>query len=741
VRTRPVMATAAAVALLGGAAVPALAAVGDPADRPAAGAATSTLTLLDVALGGKSLSVLELALRSDTLSGAPATSFVVTPLTMDGTAYGRQSLSSRSAVLPAVDSTSSAPAALSAVATARSPLVDVRSEGGTSSAGTPSLGAFSVLGMPLALSGTASISSVVDTGGAAGGKTLKVTGLALPSVADLVAALGLDLTALPPASLTDLLDGLDLGSTSIEQLQAELDAALASVQPQVDAAEERVAGAGDAVQAADAQLAAAEAALASATTTLNDATRALTGTVAGQSIGRLVALNLLVPILDAPVPVVEETVPVLDPILETVTVTEPLPPVVDVVTEPVEVLPLPEVTIVPGLQPLLDAYDAAKKAYDDAVTTVEAAKTTVATAATLLSDAGATLDALLATAKVQADALVSAVVSVLDATPLVSLDRLEVTTRSAVTSAQADGQSAQVVGGEVENLRVLGTDVLASTVGSSSVDVLDLTGPVKAQVDAAVTGLTGTLSSVLSAVPGLPGLNVPAPKVDLLTRATVTDVVDGYGVAGTALRALTVSWPGITVPAAVALPGAAALPSVTGLPTLPALGVAGSTSFATSSLTAAGDVLTQPLTLSIATLEDRARFRPAQLSLVPEDGAPGIETPGIETPGTGTPGTGTPGTGTPGTGTPGTGTPGTGTPGTGTPGTGTPDTGTGGPGTTSPDVPAGGSTPPGTTTANPRSTPVGLTQLPRTGTDSTPAAVALLLLGAALALHRRIRTA
>ncbi len=40
-RTRPVIATAAAVALLGGVAVPALAAVGDPADGPAAGAATS----------------------------------------------------------------------------------------------------------------------------------------------------------------------------------------------------------------------------------------------------------------------------------------------------------------------------------------------------------------------------------------------------------------------------------------------------------------------------------------------------------------------------------------------------------------------------------------------------------------------------------------------------------------------------------------------------------------------------
>ena len=166
-RARPLIALSATVALLGSGS--ALGAVGDPTDGPAAGAATSTLTLLDVGLGGKTLSVLELALRSDTLAGAPATSFVVTPLTLDGKAYGRQSLASRSAALPAVDTTTLTPAALSAVAAARSPLIDVQVDKGTSRAGTTSLGAISVLGMPLKLEGNASISSVVDGAGATGG--------------------------------------------------------------------------------------------------------------------------------------------------------------------------------------------------------------------------------------------------------------------------------------------------------------------------------------------------------------------------------------------------------------------------------------------------------------------------------------------------------------------------------------------------------------------------------------------
>jgi hypothetical protein len=756
VRARPVVALSATVALLGGGS--ALGAVGDPADGPAAGAATSSLTLLDVGLGGKSLSVLELALSSDTLAGKPATSFVVTPLTVDGTAYGRQSLSGRSAALPAVDTTTLAPAALSALAAARSPLVDVSVEGGSSRAGTTSLGSISVLGMPLTLEGNASISSLVDGAGAAGSKTLTVTELALPSVADLVAALGLDLTKLPTGSLTGLLDGLDLTSPVVAQAQAVLDQALAPVQPQVRAAQSAVAQATAQVDAAVAQVTAATTALVPAATALNDATKALNaGTGATSGLlrrGNLIGLDPVTtviapvvapvtavaapvaPVTTAVAPVVpslpnpvtepvtapvtdlvtDVVTPVVAPVVGTVdstlgTVTGPvLAPVVETLPQLPAVLPLPTLpAVLPvSLQPVADAYAAAKKTYDDALKTLTDAKLSLTTATDLLKNAQTTLATLLAPYQAQVQALVGAVVGVLDATPLLSLDRLEVTTRSTVTSAAAGGQTAEIVGGEVQGLKVLGTDVLDSALGSSTVEVLDLLGPVKSKVDTAISSATGTLSSVLSQVPGLPALEVPAPRVDLLTRATVTELVDGFGVAGTALRAVNVTWPGITVPAVAALPGAASLPAVAGLPALGSLPAVGSLRRG-SLVNAAGDVLSSPLSLGVATLQDTARFRPAQLSLQPGTGAPV----------TGAPTTGTPTTGTPTTGTPTTGTPTTGTPTTGTPTTGTPTTG----------VPTG-----------PTITPVGQ-ELPRTGTDSAPSALALLLVAAALGLHRRYRTA
>ncbi len=713
-RTRPFLAASAALVLMGG---PVIAAVGDPADGPSVGSATSTLTLLDLALGGENLRVLELALGSDS---TPATSFVVTPLTARGTAYGRQALTSRSAALPVVDTRSLAPAALSALAAVRTPVIDVISDGGTSSASASSLGDISVLGLPLTVNGTVRIGSTVDGARAMGEKTLVITDLALPSIADLLAARGLDLTALPVDSLVDLLDGLDLTSTSITDLVAVLEAALAPVQAQVSAAEALVAGADDTVSAAAQELTDAQTALAAATSTLNDATRALTSPTAGlRTRGQLLGLPLP---STSPLPIVEDVVEVLPsltpvpslsplpvesalPLLVPVPSLSPVPVVEDVldaVTDPVTevvdpLVPVAEELLVapvlgalpPELAPLVEVYTAAKTAYDAVLADVTDAQAVLDAALQLLEDARTALEALLAPYTAQIDAVVDAAVGVLDATPLVSLDRLEVTTRSTVTSAADGGQTAEVIGGQVAGLRVLGTDVLDTVLGSTQLDLPDLTSSVQTRLTTAITGLTGTLSSVLSQVPGLPGLSVPAPTVALLSMATVTDVVDGYGVAGSALRALDVTWPGLAVPAAAALPGAATLPGVTGLPVL-----GGSLR-----VPSAGEVLSLPLSLGIGTLEERARFRPGTQSLQPGSAA-------------GTDGSGD-GSVPPGS-----------TPAGLTPG----------------DPTGSSSVPPGTTTSNPRSTPVGLTQLPRTGLGSTPL-IALVLVGAALGLHRRYRTA
>jgi hypothetical protein len=740
VRTRPALAVSAALVLLAGTYGPAVAAGSDADDQPSAvGAASSSLSLLDVTLGDASVRLLDLALRSESGAGAPSTSFVVTPLALDGAAYGRQSLSSRSAALPGVDSRRFAPAALSAVASASSPSIDVTVEGATSRAAATTLGGASVLGIPVRLDGAVEISSSSAATGSAGSKTLTLTQLALPSVADLLAAAGLDLQALPAASLTGLLNRLDLDSSATREAEQALRDALGGSAPAYDTAVASVVDATDAVVAAAEQRADARATLAAATASLNDAAAALSGSSGGalRRTGSLIGLDPITSVLDPVLaPVTEVVAPVEDgtstivntgeelvvdavvePVLEPVvdssvdSVLSPvLKPVVEPVTEAVEPVlepvlePLESVVALPGLEPLAEAYAAAQAAYNQALAGFTSAEATLGLARQTLADARATVAALLAPVAPQVEALVSSVRGVLDATPLVSIERLEVTTRSAVTSAASGGQTAQVVGGRVQGLRVLGTDVLLSALGSSDVDVLDLAGPALQSVDRTVGQLTGALSSALSSVPGLPGLSVPAPKVQLLSSATTTDVVDGFGVAGSALRALTVTWPGIALPVEAALPDAATLPSVVGLPRL-----SGLSAFGAARVPAPGDLLTQPLTLTVATLEDRARFRPAA---VLSDAGDGSSTGGGDSSGSAAPASPGPGA---------------------APADG-PVTGRGAP----QDTPTTGTgTPDHGTPAQPRTTPVGLTELPRTGADALPAALALLLVAAGLVLHRR----
>jgi hypothetical protein len=127
---------------------------------------------------------------------------------------------------------------------------------------------------------------------------------------------------------------------------------------------------------------------------------------------------------------------------------------------------------------------------------------------------------------------------------------------------------------------------------------------------------------------------------------------------------------------------------------------------------AVGDLVSTPVTLSLATLSDTVAFKPAvagQQTTAPT--TPTTSAPGASTRGTSAPATTTPGTTTPGTTTPGTTTPDTSAPRTGTPGTTTPKT-----------VPTASGTP----------------QLPRTGLGLGLPALAALMLGGAYALRRRL---
>lgn len=651
---------------------------------PAVGSASSGLTLLDLALGGHQLRVGTVLLSSDTTGAAPSASVVVTPVEVDGADYGQQTVTPASTPLtvPGMSTSARTPAALSGLVSASSPTISAsasNTDGASSRVSTSSLGSLSVLGIPVQLDGEVSLGSGVDAARSAGEKTVTIRDVALPSIADLLGALGLDLSKLPPATLTTLTERLGLVTDTITTAKQTLEVVLAPLQPQLDAAEKQVADAQAAVDAATATLTQEQADLAAATSTLAAATQTLQGALPALRRAALLPDPLASPLpnlLPSPLP---SLVP--DPTSSPLDVPLPLP--TDAATLPlVSPSPLPTISLpsdpTAATQLLVDAYTTAKTAYDAALAAVNGATTNLNTLNTLLNTASSTVNSLLAQVQTQVDALVAAVTSVLDATPLVSLDSVTVRTRAAASSASAGGQTSEVIGGEVSGLRVLGTDVLSNVLGSSTVSLTDLAGASLTAVTQAINGLTGTLSSVLSNVPTLPTLSVPAPTVGLLTKSTSTSVSGGFGYASNLVRVLQITLPAITLPAAVALPGASSLPAFATLP-------AGGTALVRAQ--ALGDLVSTPITVGLGTLSDTVAFRPAASAqtAAPAGAAPGAAAPGGSTPGSAVPAGSVPGS--------------------------TPDTA----------VPTGG-----------------VPQLPRTGLPGGLPVLAVLMVAGAVALRRRL---
>lgn len=606
-RIHPLAAAATAAALLGAVAGPALAGT---SDAPAAGTATSSLNVLHLSLGGHEIAIGTVALSSDTLSGTPLSKVVVTPLSADGMAYGERTITPASspASVPSFDSSATLPAALSTVATVKSPVVNVTSSdsnGASSKAGATSLGAVRLLGLPVALDGTVDVSSLVNSTNALGEKTLTVKNLALPSIADVLGALGLDLSKLPVKTLTDLLAGLNITDTAVTTAQQALGAAQAALNAQIQSAQA-------AVDATQTQLDAAKADLATQLSKLDAAKVDLTAAQAAVSAAQQAN--------DAAVAAQTTAKSQLDAATGAITA----------VLLPGQTLSgylslFPNSTLTTTYNSALDAYNTAtalvtstgtdlanaKTAADVAQTAVNTLQAAVDAAQKLVTDLTATLNSLLDTLKTllsqlapQSNALIAAVTAVLDRTPLVSVDRFTVQTKANVTSASSGGQTAKVVGGEIQGVHVLGTDVLSNVLGSTSINLLDLTGSTLSQVTSKIDALTGVLSTVLSAVPGL---SVPAPQVGLLTKSTSTGIAGGFGTAADSVKALSVTLPAITLPAALALPNAAQLPAFTGVPDLTATSVA-------LRAAAVGDLVSKPITIALGTLSEQAKFRPASVT-------------------------------------------------------------------------------------------------------------------------------
>ena len=598
---------------------------------PAAGTATSALTLLSLELAGHDIRAGNVTMTTETLTGTPAASVVVTPLRADGTPYGEQTITPASspASIPSFSSKTVVPAALSSLATVQSPVLDVTSStdnGAKTRAASTSLGGLTVLGMPVALDGTVDLTSAVDGANALGTKTLSISNLALPSIADLLGALGLDLGKVPVSVLTDLLAGLKITDPAVTAATQALDAASAGVQAQIDAAQKAVDDATAALAAktaelagAESQLAQKEAELAAATAALQplkDAVTAAQATVGAKTsllADATSALNAQLALLLLPPGTPLSGVPALSQAL--------LQPYYDAVTTAQAALTSATAVLTQATSDLataqgpVDVIAAAVTALKGTVATLQAA---VDGLQTVLDSAVAALKSILTGVQPQLDALLAAVTAVLDKTPLVSVDAFTVQTRARVTSAAAGGQVAEVVGGELQGVRVLGTDVLQNVLGSSRIELLSLTGSTLGLVTQKIAQLSGVLSGVLSAVPGL---TIPAPTVELLTKSTTTDVTGGFGVAGNAVEALRVTVPAITLPAGLALPGAALLPAFTGVP------AAGTVTAA-----AVGDLVSKPITIGLGTLTERARFRPAVAATGAGTNAPGATPPGTDAP-------------------------------------------------------------------------------------------------------------
>jgi hypothetical protein len=504
----------------------------------ASGRGTSTLSLLDLAVGGHQISLADLSLISDTIASPRVSSVSVTPVTVDGTAYGKQTIDQSSS--PKTVGGLSAPSAIAPFAQLTSPAIDLSATSGPSNhAGASSLGTVKVLGMPLNLAGALSAASAVSsTTGASGTKTVTIKNLALPSIKDVLGALGLDLSKLPTGTLDELVSQLELVNLAITT------------------AEDAVDTAQDAVDDATADLAAKTAALDNAQDALTAATSTLTSLITANS-------------------------GVLGP------------------------LGITDIASLLGASPLnLAAAEAAVSGLAAAESAYAAAQTALVTAQSAVDTAQGVLDTVTATLNGALSTLKGLLTGVLDSTPLVSLSSLEVATRAVASSASKGGQHAEVVGGVVKGLKVMGVDVLDAALGSSTLDLEGALTSKLAEVNGVIADVTGTLSDVLSSVPSLPALDIPAPVVGLLTKSTSTSIKDGFGQATTTVHALSIRLPKITLPTSVAVPGAASLPGLAGVDQV------------------AGLLSSAPLSVDVMTLHDQAAFRPA-LAGTGTPGSPG----------------------------------------------------------------------------------------------------------------------
>lgn len=510
---------AGTVAVLGLSAIPANAATA----TPARGSAKSALSLLQLQVGSKLIQAVNATGLASTLTSKVA-EIAVTPVKIGSTAYGATTItpSSGSKTIAAP----SAPALPGNLAQLASPVLTAAASlplaGPLTSLGATSLGSAKILGLPLQVAGTLS-QSASSAASSVGTTGLKLTNFALPSVNDLLGALGLDISALPVSTLNSLLTQLYLPTTGLSAANSAVASAQAAASSTIDR-----------LRAATALLSTKQSNATTATAALTTATTVLT-----------TALNTL-------------SAPIL-----TLAGLSSIPSVASY-----EALPAPVQSILTTAVPSIATADAAFTAAQSALATATGAVTTATALVTSLSNLG------------------NLVKGILDATPLASIGSINMT---AVSSA-GKALSANVTG-TVTGIKVMGTDVIKSLTGSSTIDAGKLVGSLAGQVQAVANSTLATLDSILSTVPGVGGLNLPLPTIKVLDIVKSAEkFANGSQDALAKVTALTVNIPAFSIPSALALPGAASLPGITSV---------------------VGGILNQAVKITVGTITEHSTFLPA----------------------------------------------------------------------------------------------------------------------------------
>ena len=555
---------AAAVALA--AVLPATAADAGAAPVKAAGSAASGATLVKLTAFGQSLSLGSLGSLAST-DGALDALVEFTPAIVNGAKTGTVAVTpssgSKDVASVSTGAIGAVPASLLSATSPTARLAASIANGAPTAGLTGSLGSAQVLGTNLLGTGAVDVSSAVaDATGAAAGKSLSIKNVGLPSLLDILTGLGLDVSALPLDAVRDLLRSLPgTLAPAIEALMTAAETAQAAVdtaQAQLDEAKAAAAPAQSAVTSATAGVTQADTAVAAATTQLNAALAA-----AGLTMAAYQAL-------------------------------------------PEALRPAAVTTAVTNLSNAQSAADAAAAA-------LLAANAAYAQAQAEVDAAQAALNAALATLRSAIDGVLAAAAGVLDV-PLASIAEATVGTTAKV-SADAKTKVANVTG-RISGLKVLDADVLSMAGLGSTVDVVGTASTVVSQINAQAGQI---LTPVFAAINGaVPGLKVPTPTVEFLTKQTSTGTDGAYGTATAAVNAITVKVGSITIPTPVALPT---------LPTIPGI------------TQSAGAISTAPIGLVIGQLSESSRFRPASLSGAPiTPGAPAAPgAPGAPLPATGAP--------------------------------------------------------------------------------------------------------